>query len=70
MPLDPFGADLASLLWAAAGAFLLLAAWSALADHRRSRRRDLDRVGWVPWPLLQILAFLLAIACAALALQA
>lgn len=69
MPLDPF-AEPAILLWGAAAAFLLLAAWAAFADHRRDRRRDLDRVGWMPWALVQILAFLLAVACSALALQA
>lgn len=70
MPFDPFDADPATLLWAIAGACLLLAAAAILADRRRERRRDLDRVGWVPWPLVQILAFLLAVACAALALKA
>jgi hypothetical protein len=39
------------------------------ADWRRERRRDLDEVGWVPWQLIQVLAFLLAIALAALALH-
>ncbi|MFC3097250.1 hypothetical protein [Alteraurantiacibacter palmitatis] len=34
-------------LWAAA--FLLLAAIALLADWRRARRRDIDRVGCVPW---------------------
>jgi hypothetical protein len=30
-----------------AAAMLALAAW--LGDHRRARRTDLDRVGFVPW---------------------
>jgi hypothetical protein len=30
----------------------LIAALAWYADHRRSRRRDLDRVGFVPWTSL------------------
>jgi hypothetical protein len=57
-------------LWAAAAASLALAAWAAWAEHRRGKRRDLDRPGWVPWNLIQVLAFLGALAAAALALKA
>jgi hypothetical protein len=63
-------AEPATFLWAVAGAMLLLACWAVFAEHRRSRRRDLDRPGWVPWTLVQVLAFLLAVAAAALALKA
>lgn len=56
-------------LWAAAAALLALAIFAAAAEWRRGRRRDLDRPGWVPWDLVQILAFLLAVAMAALALK-
>ena len=55
------------LLWAAAGLLLLDAAFAAFAEHRRGRRRNLDRPGWVPWNLIQILAFLLAVAAVAIA---
>ena len=58
-----------TLLWILAGALLLLAACAAFAEYRRQRRRNLDAVGWVPWNLVQVLAFLLAIAAAALALK-
>lgn len=60
----------AQLLWSGAGLLLLIAAGSAWAEHRRSRRRNLDRPGWVPWNLIQILAFLLAVVLAALATRA
>ena len=60
---------LAQSLWAAAGLFLLVAAVSAWAEYRRSRRRNLDRPGWVPWNLIQIFAFLGAMVAAALALK-
>ena len=59
--------DTAQLLWGAAGLLLLLAVGAAFAEHRRTRRRNLDRPGWMPWNLIQILAFMLAIAAVALA---
>ena len=62
-------ADPSAMLWALAGALLVLAVFAAWAEHRRTRRRNLDHVGWVPWNLLQIFAFLGAIAAAALALK-
>lgn len=34
-------------LWA--GAFLTLAVLALVADWRRARRRDIDRVGCMPW---------------------
>ncbi|HEY0149011.1 MAG TPA: hypothetical protein VGB70_08390 [Allosphingosinicella sp.] len=62
-------ADASVLLGWLAGALLLLAAVAAFAEHRRNCRPQLDRVGWMPWNLIQILAFLSAIAAAALALK-
>lgn len=40
---------------------LALALGSGVADHRRRKRRDLDRVGVVPWALVQVLALIGAI---------
>ena len=57
------------MLWWAAGAALAVTALAALAEHRRSRRRDLDRVGIMPWNLIQVIAFLCAMLAAALALK-
>jgi hypothetical protein len=56
-------------LWmvSAAAAAMVLAA--GIADRRRMRRRDLDRVGWAPWPLIQLVAMIAAIIAAALALK-
>ena len=58
-----------ALFWIAAGLLLALAAFAALMEHRRTRRRDLDRPGCMSWNLVQILALLLAIAAAGLALK-
>ena len=62
-------AEPATWLWWAAGALLALAVTAAIAEHRRRRRPNLDRVGWVPWDLIQVLAFLGAVVAAALALK-
>lgn len=54
-------------LWWATGGAAALAVVAVVAEQRRSRRRDLDRPGWMPWTLIQFLAFLAAIVFAALA---
>jgi hypothetical protein len=54
-------------LWAAAGGALALAIASGLAEWLRSRRRNLDRPGWVPWTLVQVLAMFGALILAILA---
>ena len=59
-----------TLLWIAAGILLLLAVLAALAEHLRNRRRNLDAVGWVPWNMIQVLAFLGSVLALALALKA
>ena len=56
-------------LWWTAGIAMALAALAALAEHLRGRRRDLDRVGLMPWNFIQLLAFLVAIVAAALAVK-
>jgi hypothetical protein len=48
---------------------LVLAVVAGVLDHRRNRRRDLDRVGWAPWSFLQIAAAFGALVAAALALK-
>ncbi len=65
-------ADLSTdqMLWLIAGLLLAVALIAAFAEHRRKNRRDLDRVGLMPWNLIQVIAFLCAVAAAALALKA
>ncbi|HYJ30799.1 MAG TPA: hypothetical protein VEW25_10720 [Allosphingosinicella sp.] len=55
--------------FAAAGAAAALALLAAAADWARNRRRHLDRVGWMPWQLISVLAFFAALGLAGLALN-
>lgn len=45
---------------------VLISAW---ADRRRQRRNNLEAVGFMPWPLITILATLSALFSFALALK-
>lgn len=56
--------------WCAAGAAVLVAIASGLAEHRRRRRRDLERVGVMPWMAIQMAALFAALVLASLALHA
>lgn len=42
-------------------AFAALAALAWFGDHRRNRRTDVDRVGWVPWTGVFFWSFLAAV---------
>ncbi len=48
---------------------LTVTAVSVLAERRRSRRHDIDAVGWVPWPLVTILGSIAALFAFALAIR-
>lgn len=56
-------------LWIGAGACLALAVVAGLGELRRRKRRDFDRVGFVPWHSVQFLALLGALMCAFAALH-
>lgn len=56
-------------LWGGAAAALLLAIASGFGEHRRRGRRDMDRVGFMPWTLIQVLAMLAALILASVALN-
>lgn len=58
--------DPAHLLWLAAALFAGLAILAGWADHRRAKRCNLDRPGWVPWQLVLVLAMMAAVVCVAL----
>ncbi len=53
--------------WIAAGVAVLLAVLAGVADWRRDRREDLDRVGWVDWRRTQMFALIAAAGCAIVA---
>lgn len=53
-----------------AGAALAVVALGGFADWRNRRRRNIDRVAMLPWPLIQVMALLAAIVLAALAVNA
>lgn len=55
--------------WTAAGLSAVLTVVSAIADRARSRRRNLDRPGWVPWAFVQIVAIMATAIFAALAIM-
>ena len=57
------------MLWGWAAGALSLAVGAALAEHRRIRRRNLDKVGWMPWNAIQVLAAMTAAAAMAVALH-
>ena len=59
----------ARLLWAAAAFFAALAVLAIWAERRRTRRRDVDKPGWVPWTGIQVLALLLAVIALVLAVR-
>jgi len=56
-------------LWGLAGASAAVAAFASFADWRRQRRRDPDRVGFMPWTLITVLAVLAALMLTAFALR-
>lgn len=56
-----------TIWWSAAAAAVVVAVTCGIGDWRRRNRRDLDRVGWVDWASVQMLALLVALVCAAVA---
>ena len=56
-------------LWWATGIAAIVAVAAGAAEWRRSRRRDLDRVGFAPWGSISVSAFGSALVALALALK-
>ena len=52
-----------------AGASAAIAAVASVSDIRRNRRSDPDRVGFMPWTLITVMAVLAAVMLAAAALK-
>jgi hypothetical protein len=55
--------------WIGAGVALLLAIVAGVADARRNRRDQLDRIGWMPWRGIQVAAAFAALMLVVLALK-
>ncbi|TVV70819.1 hypothetical protein FOY91_18200 [Sphingomonas solaris] len=56
-------------LWIAAATSAGIAGGAALADRRRMRRVDRDRVGWVPWGGILLTALFVSAISVALAIK-
>lgn len=61
--------ELHNLFWIVSGGALALCLIAAWAEKRRSKRKNLDKPGWVPWPLIQVLAIMGTVVAAALAVM-
>ena len=57
------------MYWIGAGIALCVAVLAGVGDWRRKRRVDLDRVGLVDWPTLQMLALIVAAVCVIVAVH-
>jgi hypothetical protein len=55
--------------WIGAGLALLVAILSGVAEHRRRKRRDLERVGLMPWMAIQMAALFAALVLVSVALH-
>lgn len=55
--------------WIGAGVALAIAILAGLAEHRRRRRRDLERVGWMPWMAIQMAGLFAALLLVSVALH-
>lgn len=64
------GRGMQAWLWSWVAVCVAIAVASGLAQARRARRRDPDRVGWVAWPAVQMAAMLAALILASIALNA
>jgi hypothetical protein len=53
--------------WIGAGGTLALAIVAGVGDRRRSRRANLDSIGLVDWPTVQVLALIVTAILASIA---
>jgi len=56
-----------SPFWIGAGSSLVLAVIAGLRDRRRKRRDNLDSIGLVDWPTVQVIALIAAAILASIA---
>lgn len=60
---------LQQLLWGGCATALAVAGIATWGDRRRANRADPDDVGFMPWPLILVLAMIVAAVFAAFALK-
>lgn len=56
-------------LWTLAGSSAAIALFASFADWRRNRRRDPDKVGFMPWSFITVMGVLCALMLAGAALK-
>jgi hypothetical protein len=56
-------------LWTSVGVALLVAVVAGFGERQRKRRKDMDKIGLMNWPLVQVLAILAALILASVALH-
>lgn len=56
-------------LWTSVGAALLVAVIAGFGERKRKRRADMDRIGLVSWPFVQMMALLAALILTSVALH-
>lgn len=56
-----------SPFWTGAGVSLALAIFAGVGDWRRKRRANLDSIGIIDWPTVQVLALIAAAILASIA---
>ncbi|RJF85533.1 hypothetical protein [Sphingomonas cavernae] len=56
-------------LWGFVGAFVALTAFANFADRKRQNRKDLDKVGFMPWTLITLFSVMAALVLTAVALK-
>lgn len=56
-------------LWTSVGVALFVAVAAGFGERHRKRRRDMDKIGLVSWPLIQVLALLSALILTSVALH-
>ena len=50
--------------WTIAGiGALLLSGFASLAERRRTNRKDIEKVGFMPWPMIMVLSLLAGVIC-------
>lgn len=51
------------------GVAALIVAIAAIGERRRTKRANLEKVGFMPWPLITVIAAMVFVICAGLALH-